>query len=282
MRRAYLDVSGKARGKETPGDPSDPLSRWRVATSLTDKDRDEIDMHVKLAINAGLELVQTLERGEQLRKQSADKALSQAFGGMIPALLHGSALSRRKQASEQIALYHASVTTYLSSQLATLSAIQTAMQERRLELQRQRYEKLSDSGVRESSTKSAKSAPVQGAVGAIGGDVASQLSSEQVQVFEQETSEMVKALQADLAAVQHAEQQLHGISELQSRIMQHLQEQNEHTSTLIDDAAVHGEQVSRGNVQLHKAKRRNRQANRFLALFFVASGLALLFVHWID
>ena len=93
---------------------------------------------------------------------------------------------------------------------------------------------------------------------------------------------MVKALQADLAAVQHAEQQLHGISELQSRIMQHLQEQNEHTSTLIDDAAVHGEQVSRGNVQLHKAKRRNRQANRFLALFFVASGLALLFVHWID
>ena len=213
-----------------------------------------------------------------VRKAAADRALSKAFGGLMPALLHGGALARQRHASEQLAIFHAGVTTYLSSQLAILSAMQGALQEPRVELQRQRYEKLSDGGGRGKSI-APKSAPVQGAVGAIGGDISAQLSDTQVQAFEEETSQMVKALQADMAAVQHAERQLHGIAELQTRIVQHLQEQNEHTSTLVDDAAIHGEQVSRGNAQLHKAKKRNRQANRLLAGFFIASGLALLFVH---
>ena len=271
-------MSGKARVGDASADPSNPLARWSSAVSLSDADRDEIDMHVKLAINAGLELVQALEKGEHLRKAAADRVLAKAFGGILPAILHGSALAREKNASEQLAVFHAGVTTYLSSQLATLSAMQSALQERRVELQRQRYEKLSDGAVRGKSSAH-KSAPVQGAVGAIGGDIKSQLSDTQIQAFEEETSQMVKAMQADLEAVQHAEQQLHGIAELQTRIVQHLQEQNEHTSTLVDDAAIHGEQVSRGNVQLHKAKKRNRQANRLLSIFFVASGLALLFVH---
>lgn len=47
-----------------PADTSNPLARWSSAAALSDADRDEIDMHVKLAINAGLELVQALERGE--------------------------------------------------------------------------------------------------------------------------------------------------------------------------------------------------------------------------
>ena len=64
-----------------------------------------------------------------VRKAAADRALSKAFGGLMPALLHGGALARQRHASEQLAIFHAGVTTYLSSQLAILSAMQGALQE---------------------------------------------------------------------------------------------------------------------------------------------------------
>ncbi|WFD33655.1 hypothetical protein MCUN1_000468 [Malassezia cuniculi] len=218
VRRAYLDMTGKARTAESNDDANSPFAKWRTAAVLTDADRDEIDMHVKLAINAGLDLVQTLEKGEKLRKAAADRALSKAFSAVLPGILHGSALARQRNASDQLAVYHAGVTNYLSTQLATLSGMQAALQERRVELQRQRYEKLSDGAAREKNSNLPKSAPVHGAVGAIGGDISTQLTDTQLQAFEEETSQMVKALQADLAAIQHAEQQLHGIAELQTRI----------------------------------------------------------------
>lgn len=98
-------------------------------------------------------------------------------------------------------------------------------------------------------------------------------------MFEEEASALIQSLQSELQAVQHAEQQLHDISDLQTRIMQHLQEQNEQTSQLQTEAAGHGEQVTSGNEQLRKAKERNRAANRFLSMFFVISGLLLLVMH---
>lgn len=177
------------------------------------------------------------------------------------------------------------MTQYLSEQLARASSIQATLQARRVDAQQQRHQKLSD-GVKHARHGSQHDAPdlaLRGSVGALDGqpgkDVTQELSKEQVQVFEEEASALIQSLQNDLQAIHVAEQQLHDISELQTRIVQHLQEQNEHTNQLHTEAAGHGEQVTSGNQQLRKAKERNRQANRFLSLFFVVSGLLLLLMH---
>lgn len=198
-------------------------------------------------------------------------------------------MQRQRRASDELAAHHASVTQYLSEQLARASSMQAMLQERRMQLRRQRFEKLADRGhvepTRDGAGRGATEQAVRGSVGALGigesrgVDVSEQLSSEQLHVFEEEASQVLQSLQQDMQAIQRAERQLNDISELQTRIVQHLQEQNEHSMALLDDAAIHGQQVTSGNQQLQTAKKRNRQANRFLSLFFVISGVTLLFAH---
>lgn len=201
-------------------------------------------------------------------------------------LLRGGAIARQQSASDATAAYHAAVTQYLSEQLARASSVQATLQQRRVEAEQQRHQKLADGAqkvLRSGPTGDVSATNLRGSAGALSqsasDDLAQELTKEQVQLFEEEASALIQSLQSELQAVQHAEQQLHDISELQTRIMQHLQEQNEQTSQLQTEAAGHGEQVTSGNVQLRKAKERNRAANRFLSMFFVISGLLLLIMH---
>ncbi|WFD46632.1 hypothetical protein GLX27_001269 [Malassezia furfur] len=302
IRRPYLDISSKGRYStsdwkdedenelDTESTKDDAFAKWQHIHALTDAERDEIDFQVKLMIKKCLESVQELERGEKLRKQAVDRSLSSArrsaLGPMM--LLRGGAIARQQSASDAVAAYHAAVTQYLSEQLARASSIQATLQQRRVEAEQQRHQKLADGAqkvLRNGAANDASASNLRGSAGALSqssnNDLAQELTKEQVQMFEEEASALIQSLQSELQAVQHAEQQLHDISDLQTRIMQHLQEQNEQTSQLQTEAAGHGEQVTSGNEQLRKAKERNRAANRFLSMFFVISGLLLLVMHWI-
>lgn len=219
-----------------------------------------------------------------MRKHAADKALgsatSAAFGPLY--LLRGNGIQKRKEASDLIAKHHAAITRYLSEQLARASSLQATMQERRVEAQQVRHQKLADGArslQRTPQSDTAATTALRGSVGALASDSAQELTSEQVHVFEEEASALLQSLQSDLRAIQTTEKQLHEISELQTQIVQHLQEQNEHTHQLQSDAAGHGEQVTSANLQLRKAKERSHEANRYLSLFFVLSGLVLLVMH---
>lgn len=222
-----------------------------------------------------------------VRSQAMSRAFEKvgATGLGRLGLFQSRAMIQQREASNLLGVHHTAVTQYLSEQLARASSIQASLQQKRVDMQRQRYEKLSDNTPQSISTQTGSALPaeaLQGSIGAMGQqgvDVIDQLSTEQRQVFEEEASALVQSLQADLAAVQHAEQQLQDISSLQTKIVQHLEEQNEHVDTLLSDAGTHGEQVTRGNQQLRRAKERNRQANRLLSLFFVLSGLLLLLMH---
>lgn len=218
-----------------------------------------------------------------VRSQAVSRALEKAGLGRL-SVFQGKSFILKQMASHMLGAHHTAITQYLSEQLAELSSMQTTMQQRRVDMQRQRYEKLADSAQQPTAqTNIALSEEsLRGSIGAMGEDgvdIAEQISAEQRQVFEDEASALVQSLQADLAAVQHAEQQLHDISSLQTRIVQHLEEQNEHIDMLLSEAGTHGEQVTRGNDQLRRAKERNRQANRYLSLFFVLSGMFLLLMH---
>lgn len=106
-----------------------------------------------------------------------------------------------------------------------------------------------------------------------------QLSAEQIQQFDKESSALIKSLTDDLRAVEAAERKLSEISELQTQLIQHLGSQSEMTDNLHQEALAHTLEVGKGNEQLLRAKENNRQANRFLCIFLIGSGLGLLFLH---
>lgn len=101
-------------------------------------------------------------------------------------------------------------------------------------------------------------------------------------MFENESSELIKSLESDLAAIKKAESRLYEISELQTQVVQQLEQQGEITDQLLDEAIGVGTEVGRGNEELRKARQRSREADKFLSIFLVGSGLALLFLHWMD
>lgn len=294
IRRPYLNVTSKgmrtsdAEVKELQNTNSsqDAFAKWQHNSSLTEAERDEVDFQVKLVIKQCLDRVQELDNGENLRFNGMENALKRAgISSLSPLnLLQNSTLKKQRAASNALHAHHLAITQYLSGQLAHASSVQTMLQQRRVAAQRQRYEKLADSAKASSQNPQANLSEefLQGSIGTMGNrgiDVKEELSQEQLHMFEEEASALIESLQADLVAVQHAEQQLYDISALQTRIIQHLQEQNEHIDTLLTEAGTHGEQVTRGNQQLQKAKDRNRQANRWLSIFFIISGLVLLFMH---
>lgn len=110
----------------------------------------------------------------------------------------------------------------------------------------------------------------------------SQLTPQQVQQFEQESSALIKSLSEDLNAIESAERKLTEISELQTQLIQHLGSQAEVADHLNQEGIGHTLEVGKGNEQLQKAKENNRQASKFLCIFLVGSGIGLLFLHFFD
>ncbi|PWN49589.1 hypothetical protein IE53DRAFT_136322 [Violaceomyces palustris] len=115
-----------------------------------------------------------------------------------------------------------------------------------------------------------------------GQDIIKNLSKQQIQQLEQESSDLVKSLEAELESIRKAESRLHEISDLQNQVSIQLEQQNEVTDRLLDDAISVGTDVGRGNQELSKARKRSREADKYLSFFLVGSGLTLLFLHWMD
>ncbi len=59
----------------------------------------------------------------------------------------------------------------------------------------------------------------------VGKDISAQLSASQIEMFENESSELIKSLESDLAAIKKAESRLYEISELQTQVVQQLEQQ---------------------------------------------------------
>ena len=318
IRRKYLALGNKSRvhhlregqeGAETPDDQDDAagsaFAKWKAFTGpLSDTQRDEIDFQVKVVIKRCLESIKELERAEEARKKNAPTtptALSPL--NSLLALSTARDSSTSILASSLISAHRASITQYLSTLLSKASALQSDMQEARLRVQREKTKSLANSRAQlqqqagesfASSSAAAAPAVIRGSVGGsfnpeldsesglVGKDISAQLSASQIEMFENESSELIKSLESDLAAIKKAESRLYEISELQTQVVQQLEQQGEITDQLLDEAIGVGTEVGRGNEELRKARQRSREADKFLSIFLVGSGLALLFLHWID
>lgn len=317
IRRKYLALGNKSRvhhlregqdGTETPEDQDDEagsaFAKWKAFTGpLSDTQRDEIDFQVRVVIKRCLESVKELERAEEARKKNAPTtptALSPL--NSLLALSTARDSSTSILASSLISAHRASITQYLSTLLSRASALQSDMQEARLRVQREKTKSLANarhqlqasSSAAAGSTSTSAPPVIRGSVGGsfnpeletesglVGKDIRVQLSSSQIEMFENESSELIKSLESDLAAIKKAESRLYEISELQTQVVQQLEQQGEVTDQLLDEAIGVGTEVGRGNEELRKARQRSREADKFLSIFLVGSGLALLFLHWMD
>lgn len=321
IRRKYLALGNKSRahhiregqqGADSPADQDgvedSAFAKWKAFTgSLSDTQRDEIDFQVKVVIKRCLESIKELEAAEEVRKKNAPTtptALSPL--NSLLALSTARDSSTSILASSLISAHRASVTQYLSMLLSKASSLQSDMQEARLRVQRDKTKSLANSRLElqrqagatapASGSTGTTSAPavIRGSVGGsfnpeldsesglVGKDISAQLSASQIEMFENESSELIKSLESDLAAIKKAESRLYEISELQTQVVQQLEQQGEVTDLLLDEAIGVGTEVGRGNEELRKARQRSREADKFLSIFLVGSGLALLFLHWMD
>ncbi|KAI0263736.1 hypothetical protein BC834DRAFT_885310 [Gloeopeniophorella convolvens] len=107
-----------------------------------------------------------------------------------------------------------------------------------------------------------------------------ELTASQIQQFEAENAQILRAAEDSLAAVQQAEARLLEISALQAELVAQLTRQTEISDQLYDDAIATSEMVEKGNVQLREARRRARDSRKWLLLFFIGASLSLLFLHY--
>lgn len=213
--------------------------------------------------------------------------------------------------AKQLSQHRAAITQYLSKELASANGKLGDMQEARLRSQQKRRINLGGSAAatRTAGGMSEKQAIVAGSVSIRSKGAgsfsklqtsssamlppgednkqktlqidfsASDLTPQQVQQFDEESSALIKSLSEDLSAIEATEKKLSEISELQTQLIQHLGSQAEVSDLLNQEAIGHTLEVGKGNEQLQKAKDNHRQASKFLCIFLIGSGVGLLFLH---
>lgn len=106
------------------------------------------------------------------------------------------------------------------------------------------------------------------------------LTQDQIQQFEAEESALLKATQGDLESLKLAESSLLEIASLQSQLAMHLTQQSELTDKLWEEAVGVSGRVEEGNVQLKKAKERNRESRVILLIFLLLSSGTIVFLDY--
>lgn len=110
--------------------------------------------------------------------------------------------------------------------------------------------------------------------------VSDELTPEQLQQFEAEATLLLSSTQTDLESLKNAESSLLEISALQSQLAIHLTQQAELTDQLWEDAVGVTGKVQEGNVQLRKARERNRESRVWLLIFLVGASCSLVFLDY--
>ncbi|KAI5481405.1 SNARE protein syntaxin 18/UFE1 [Pseudohyphozyma bogoriensis] len=320
IRRAYLDLgsssSHHASQPRAPLDPSKGLAAWEGVRWLNDRERDEIDFGVKVALRRSVDRVRELEASEKLRvanesRVNPNHGLSRMLRLPVPP--------SKSSASDQLANHRTLITLYLNTLLAQVSQAQRDQQEARVARQLERTATLGGLGgggalgmdqLGKSNAEKAKSDYVAGkggkgkekevvGVGEVpsiyrpapikpsadgedpeGDELDQLLTADQIQQFEAEESLLLQSTKDDLASLKLAESSLLEIASLQSQLAMHLSQQSELTDKLWEEAVAVTGKVEEGNVQLKKARERNRESRVWLLILLMMASGTLLFLDY--
>lgn len=161
------------------------------------------------------------------------------------------------------------VVRYLRRRLERAGEAQRAMVEVRLEREREKEASV----LYKLRGTDFNSSPPSGGLGGFSGadgvrveelqrekDAESELSPEQLQLFEKENSNMLKHYTDQLDQVKNAEKSLIEISDLQTTLATNLTEQTENIELLVQDSFATQENVDKGNKELKRASERKSTA----------------------
>ncbi|KAI7905262.1 uncharacterized protein BX663DRAFT_502281 [Cokeromyces recurvatus] len=245
--------------------------------NLTDHERDEIDFQAKLIIRRCMDRVKELEESEKMR-QSQEPVHSRFTHFLSSILLPPSTTE------DILGVHRSSMTWYLNQKLIQVSKIQKEQQEIRLARELEKSEnQLSKSRFGDShpllDRQRLDNEQEQGQ-GQENLFEEEGLSQEQLQILEKENSAMLENLNNTLNQVKNAEKALLEISTLQSQLTNHLAAQTIQTDKLYADAITTTEKVEQGNLQLIKARERNKSSRKFILVFLISASFVLLFLDW--
>ncbi|CAG8651038.1 27957_t:CDS:2 [Gigaspora margarita] len=257
-------------------------------TTLTDKQRDEIDLHTKTIIQQCHNRIKELEDAEQLRQNSI------ANNTWTNILLTVFSSDER----DVLAAIRSSITWFLNKRLTEVSKIQKDQQETRIMKEIEKRESTLYKPT-ESKSPSRPSSAIQTMLneesetpmksdnemsGNIEGDddIEQHLSAEQKMILERENESMMKELATTLEQVNQAEKALLEISTLQSVLSNHLAVQTQQTDRLYAEAIAITDRVQEGNLMLTKARQRASDTRKWILVFLILASFVLLFLDWYD
>ncbi|GAA6059850.1 hypothetical protein JCM10212_007055 [Sporobolomyces blumeae] len=160
IRRAYLDLSSTSASSSLAShrqqqqqpqrtiDQSQGLAAWQGVKWLTDRERDEIDFAVKVALRKSVDRVRQLEDLEKVRLSNEKRSLPPAPSGLskLLGLPHPSSSSSSSSDSEALATHRSLITLYLNELLQTVSTRQRVQQETRVQRQLDKSQSLGGLG----------------------------------------------------------------------------------------------------------------------------------------
>ncbi|CCO26369.1 Syntaxin-18 [Rhizoctonia solani AG-1 IB] len=301
VRRPYLNVDPNSHFRPATNARNIDLNSmnsdaWANVKSLTNAERDQLDLQANVILTKCAQRVRELE---QLEKQHNELAASRAnpLLRMLPSRL---TQSTELADGDTRALHRSNIAWYLTRRLTETGAAQKEMQEERVRRQVERATTLG------SSIAAPDPNPAPGSTSTSSGWNASawgrpsqpipgpppleepedddyddlELSPSQMLQFEQENAALLRSVEDTLASVKVAESRLLDISALQTELVAHLTRQTEAIDQLYDEAVGSQGDVNRANVQLRKARENQADSRIFLIVFLLGASAALLFIHW--
>ncbi|RIA88376.1 snare-complex protein syntaxin-18 N-terminus-domain-containing protein [Glomus cerebriforme] len=292
IRKAYLNTTSRHSKpiynsfNQSMSNSSNFLTKFDPSTTLTDKERDEIDLHAKIVIQQCLDRIKKLEESEQKRQNSVmnntwSKILSTAF-----SIEH-----------DMLAAIRSSITWYLNKRLTEVSKIQKDQQESRImkEIEKRESTLYKSTSIRPSTPSSFQmiineekeisgknDRELNGSTIEEDDDIEQNLTAEQKMVLEMENETMMKELATALEQVNQAEKALLEISNLQSVLSNHLAVQTQQTDRLYAEAIATTDRVQDGNLMLHQARQRASDTRKGILIFLIIASFILLFLDWYD
>ncbi|KAL1921929.1 uncharacterized protein VTP21DRAFT_10571 [Calcarisporiella thermophila] len=312
IRRAYLNPGGRiSTGPKSSeklhqidsNSRTDPFAQYASSTSLTDKERDEIDFNAKILIRQCMERIKELEEADKLRQEKMKNLPMNKFAKFLAQTLFS---AEREQ--DWLTAHRTGVIWYLNNRLMEVSDIQKTQQEQRMSKQLERREfalnrsiaarraiqkkqaeqEYSDTHHTEAPSTTVNSnldTPTNGTnfeEEDSHPEFEEELSSQEKSLLQLENDAIMRELETTADQVKEAERALLEVSTLQSALASHLAVQTQQINTLHAEALANTERMQEGNIHLTRARQRNADTRKWVLLFLIIASAVLLFLDWYD
>ena len=305
MRRAYLSRAQPRRGHHGRTEDGQPAV-------LSDREREAVDKDAKEMMRELNWSIEALDSAEKIRHDTEAKAILKKHGSGLGALgswAAGGIMSGKtpehlaaEARAQEIKTHRDGVLWYLRQRLQLCGQTQKSMMEARLarEVEKNRSLGTQASNLSDFAAFTPTKTTPEKPSTSYGGDDGyrqEELSSEQLQMFEEGNQDMMKYYESMNESVQYvaimplafkrfyladkfprtAQKSLAEISGLQSQLIEHLVTQNEQIDVLVEESQATTQNVEGGNKQLKKATERPSAAKW---TFYATSGVCAFLVVW--